>query len=120
MRLRCLRLAFLVQPGPGEQAGVLIEQDGLDDVQLIPCAGLRSVVEQLARGCVMQPLFRENSVEGVTATRCALVASGALYSRHVLPIQHALLRWSAQQSHGSALPSAGPGPVQWLVGAAFA
>ena len=44
------RLAFLGPVGTyGEQAArVLIEQDALEDVQLVPCVGLRSVVEQLA------------------------------------------------------------------------
>ena len=46
------RLAFLGPAGTyGEQAArVLIEQDALEDVQLVPCVGLRSVVEQLAGG----------------------------------------------------------------------
>ena len=91
------RLAFLGPAGTyGEQAArVLIEQDGLDDVQLTPCTGLRSVVEQLAQGlCDAAVVPIENSVEGgVTATLDALWSHPELCIRRalVLPIQHALL-----------------------------
>ena len=91
------RLAFLGPVGTyGEQAArVLIEQDALDDVQLIPCAGLRSVVEHLAGGqCDAAVVPIENSVEGgVTATLDALWSHPELCIRRalVLPIQHALL-----------------------------
>ena len=60
------RLAFLGPAGTyGEQAArVLIEQDALEDVQLVPCVGLRSVVEQLAGECDAAVVPIENSVEG--------------------------------------------------------
>ena len=91
------RLAFLGPAGTyGEQAArVLIEQDALEDVQLVPCVGLRSVVEQLAGGqCDAAVVPIENSVEGgVTATLDALWSHPELCIRRalVLPIQHALL-----------------------------
>ena len=91
------RLAFLGPVGTyGEQAArVLIEQDALEDVQLVPCVGLRSVVEQLAGGqCDAAVVPIENSVEGgVTATLDALWSHPELCIRRalVLPIQHALL-----------------------------
>ena len=92
-----IRLAFLGPVGTyGEQAArVLIEQDALEDVQLVPCVGLRSVVEQLAGGqCDAAVVPIENSVEGgVTATLDALWSHPELCIRRalVLPIQHALL-----------------------------
>ena len=91
------RLAFLGPAGTyGEQAArVLIEQDSLEDVQLVPCVGLRSVVEQLAGGeCDAAVVPIENSVEGgVTATLDALWSHPELCIRRalVLPIRHALL-----------------------------
>ena len=91
------RLAFLGPAGTyGEQAArVLIDQDALNDVQLMPCTGLRSVVEQLAQGqCDAAVVPIENSVEGgVTATLDALWSHPELCIRRalVLPIQHALL-----------------------------
>ena len=91
------RLAFLGPAGTyGEQAAqVLIEQEALEDVQLVPCVGLRSVVEQLAGGeCDAAVVPIENSVEGgVTATLDALWSHPELCIRRalVLPIQHALL-----------------------------
>ena len=91
------RLAFLGPAGTyGEQAArVLIEQDALEDVQLVPCVGLRSVVEQLAGGeCDAAVVPIENSVEGgVTAILDALWSHPELCIRRalVLPIQHALL-----------------------------
>ena len=91
------RLAFLGPVGTyGEQAArVLIEQDALEDVQLVPCVGLRSVVEQLAGGeCDAAVVPIENSVEGgVTATLDALWSHPELCIRRalVLPIRHALL-----------------------------
>ena len=91
------RLAFLGPAGTyGEQAArVLIEQDALEDVQLVPCVGLRSVVEQLAGGeCDAAVVPIENSVEGgVTATLDALWSHPELCIRRalVLPIRHALL-----------------------------
>ena len=120
------RLAFLGPVGTyGEQAArVLIEQDALEDVQLVPCVGLRSVVEQLAGGqCDAAVVPIENSVEGgVTATLDALWSHPELCIRRalVLPIQHALLGSGPLSSHRSALPPAGSGPVQWLVGPASA
>ena len=91
------RLAFLGPAGTyGEQAArMLIEQDALEGVQLVPCVGLRSVVEQLAGGeCDAAVVPIENSVEGgVTATLDALWSHPELCIRRalVLPIQHALL-----------------------------
>jgi prephenate dehydratase len=74
---------------------VLIEQDAIEDVQLVPCVGLRTVVEQLAGGeCDGAVVPIENSVEGgVTATLDALWSHPELCIRRalVLPIQHALL-----------------------------
>ncbi|MGB0825478.1 MAG: prephenate dehydratase domain-containing protein, partial [Synechococcus sp.] len=82
------RLAFLGPVGTyGEQAArVLIEQDALEDVQLVPCVGLRSVVEQLAGGqCDAAVVPIENSVEGgVTATLDALWSHPELCIRRAL------------------------------------
>lgn len=90
-------LAFLGPFGTyGEQAArQFIEEESLSDVQLIPCVGLRAVVEHLAMGhCDSAVVPVENSVEGgVTATLDALWSQSELCIRRalVLPIRHALL-----------------------------
>ena len=123
------RLAFLGPSGTyGEQAArVLIEQEALDDAQLIPCAGLRSVVEHLAQGqCEAAVVPIENSVEGgVTATLDALWSHQDLCIRRalVLPIQHSLLgsgqltRVTEVLSHPQALAQCSGWLAQHLPGA---
>jgi prephenate dehydratase len=91
------RIAFLGPSGTyGEQAATaLIELEQLPQPELVPCNGLRAVVERLAKGdcdCAVVPV--ENSVEGgVTATLDALWSHHDLCIKRalVLPIRHALL-----------------------------
>ena len=91
------RIAFLGPAGTyGEQATTtLIALEQLDEPELVPCMGLRAVVERLATGdCDNAVVPVENSVEGgVTATLDALWSHGELCIRRavVLPIRHALL-----------------------------
>ena len=91
------RIAHLGPAGTyGEQATlVLVEQEAWTEVELVPCVGLRAVVERLAEGdCSAAVVPVENSVEGgVTATLDALWAHPDLCIRRalVLPIRHALL-----------------------------
>ena len=91
------RIAHLGPAGTyGEQATLaLVELEGWGDVELLPCVGLRAVVERLADGdCSAAVVPLENSVEGgVTATSDALWAHPDLCIRRalVLPIRHALL-----------------------------
>ena len=91
------RIAHLGPAGTyGEQATLaLVELEGWGDVELLPCVGLRAVVERLADGdCSAAVVPVENSVEGgVTATLDALWAHPDLCIRRalVLPIRHALL-----------------------------
>ena len=70
------RIAHLGPAGTyGEQATLaLVELEGWGDVELLPCVGLRAVVERLADGdCSAAVVPVENSVEGgVTATLDAL------------------------------------------------
>ena len=94
------RIAFLGPNGTyGEQAAqALIALEQLPAPELVPCVGLRAVVEQLASGgCDAAVVPVENSVEGgVTATLDALWSHRDLCIRRalVLPIRHSLL------SHG--------------------
>ena len=91
------RIAHLGPAGTyGEQATLaLVELESWDDVELVPCVGLRAVVDRLADGdCAAAVVPVENSVEGgVTATLDALWAHPDLCIRRalVLPIRHALL-----------------------------
>ena len=78
------RIAHLGPAGTyGEQATLaLVELEGWSDVELVPCVGLRAVVERLADGdCSAAVVPVENSVEGgVTATLgCTLGASRPLH-----------------------------------------
>lgn len=91
------RIAHLGPAGTyGEQATLaLVELEDWGEVELVPCVGLRAVVERLADGdCSAAVVPVENSVEGgVTATLDALWAHPDLCIRRalVLPIRHALL-----------------------------
>lgn len=91
------RIAHLGPAGTyGEQATLaLVELEDWSEVELVPCVGLRAVVERLADGdCSAAVVPVENSVEGgVTATLDALWAHPDLCIRRalVLPIRHALL-----------------------------
>ena len=91
------RIAHLGPAGTyGEQAALaLVDLEALTNVELMPCVGLRSVVERLAEGqCEAAVVPVENSVEGgVTAILDALWAHPDLCIRRalVLPIRHALL-----------------------------
>ena len=91
------RIAFLGPAGTyGEQAATeLIALEQLEQPELVPCMGLRAVVERLASGdCDNAVVPVENSVEGgVTATLDALWSHRELCIRRalVLPIRHALV-----------------------------
>jgi prephenate dehydratase len=90
-------VAFLGPEGTyGERAArAMVALEALDAVELVPCAGLRAVVEQVADGrCSAAVVPVENSVEGgVTASLDALWLHPELCIRRalVLPIRHALL-----------------------------
>ena len=69
MPLMPTRIAHLGPAGTyGEQATlVLVEQEAWTEVELVPCAGLRAVVERLAEGdCSAAVVPVENSVEGLS------------------------------------------------------
>ena len=91
------RVAFLGPEGTyGERAArAMVRLEGLEAVELVPCAGLRSVVEHVADGrCGAAVVPVENSVEGgVTASLDGLWSHPELCIRRalVLPIRHALL-----------------------------
>ena len=91
------RVAFLGPEGTyGEQAArALAELEGLPNLELVPCVGLRSVVEHVvSKRCEMAVVPVENSVEGgVTASLDALWSHPQLCILRavVLPIRHALL-----------------------------
>ncbi|MAR07678.1 MAG: prephenate dehydratase [Cyanobium sp. NAT70] len=91
------RIAFLGPEGTyGEQAAhALIDLDSLTEPVLMPCVGLRAVVDCLAAcECDAAVVPVENSVEGgVTATLDALWSHPDLCIRRalVLPIRHALV-----------------------------
>lgn len=90
-------VAFLGPEGTyGERAArAMVALEALDSVELVPCAGLRAVVEHVADGrCSAAVVPVENSVEGgVTASLDALWLHPELCIRRalVLPIRHALL-----------------------------
>ena len=90
-------VAFLGPHGTyGERATrALMQLEGLNDAELLPCASLRSVVEHVADGrCDAAVVPVENSVEGgVTASLDALWSNPEICIRRavVLPIRHALL-----------------------------
>lgn len=92
-----IRVAFLGPEGTyGQQAAqALAELEGLANFELVPCIGLRSVVEHVATKCSeMAVVPVENSVEGgVTASLDALWSHPQLCILRavVLPIRHALL-----------------------------
>lgn len=92
-----ISVAFLGPEGTyGEKAArALLELEGQVQAQLVPCVGLRSVVEHVADGrCDAAVVPVENSVEGgVTASLDALWSNPQLCIRRalVLPIRHALL-----------------------------
>ncbi len=91
------RIAFLGPKGTyAEQAAIALSAlEGLKDPELIPCQGLKAVVEHLANknsDAAVLPI--ENSVEGgVTASLDALWSHPELSIRRalVLPIRHALI-----------------------------
>jgi len=91
------RVAFLGPEGTyGERAArAMVELERLEAAELVPCVGLRAVVEHVADGrCAAAVVPVENSVEGgVTASLDALWAHPELCIRRalVLPIRHALL-----------------------------
>ncbi|MDP7327807.1 MAG: prephenate dehydratase domain-containing protein, partial [Prochlorococcaceae cyanobacterium ETNP7_MAG_30] len=91
------RVAFLGPEGTyGEQAArALAELEGLPNLELVPCVGLRSVVEHVvSKRCEMAVVPVENSVEGgVTASLDVLWSHPQLCILRavVLPIRHALL-----------------------------
>ena len=90
-------VAFLGPHGTyGERATrALMQLEGLNDAELLPCVSLRSVVEHVADGrCDAAVVPVENSVEGgVTASLDALWSNPEICIRRavVLPIRHALL-----------------------------
>ena len=90
-------VAFLGPHGTyGERATrALIQLEGLNAAELLPCVSLRSVVEHVADGrCDAAVVPVENSVEGgVTASLDALWSNPEICIRRavVLPIRHALL-----------------------------
>ena len=90
-------VAFLGPHGTyGERATrALMQLEGLNAAELLPCVSLRSVVEQVADGrCDAAVVPVENSVEGgVTASLDALWSNPEICIRRavVLPIRHALL-----------------------------
>ena len=92
-----IRVAFLGPEGTyGQQAAqALAELEGLANFELVPCIGLRSVVEHVAtKRSEMAVVPVENSVEGgVTASLDALWSHPQLCILRavVLPIRHALL-----------------------------
>ena len=91
------KVAFLGPHGTyAEQAaGVLAKLERLEKAELVPCLGLRSVVEQAANGnCDAAVVPIENSIEGgVTTSLDALWSNPELCIRRalVLPIQHSLI-----------------------------
>ncbi len=90
-------VAFLGPHGTyGERATrALMQLEGLNAAELLPCVSLRSVVEHVADGrCDAAVVPVENSVEGgVTASLDALWSNPEICIRRavVLPIRHALL-----------------------------
>ena len=92
-----ISVAFLGPVGTyGEKAArALLQLEHQDEARLVPCVGLRSVVEHVADGrCDAAVVPVENSVEGgVTASLDALWSNPDLCIRRalVLPIRHALL-----------------------------
>lgn len=92
-----IRVAFLGPEGTyAEKAALaLAELENLSTPTLVPCLGLRSVVETAANGkCDAAVVPIENSVEGgVTTSLDALWSNQKLCIRRalVLPIQHALI-----------------------------
>jgi len=92
-----ISVAFLGPQGTyGEMAArALIQLEGHENAQFVPCVGLRSVVDHVADGrCEAAVVPVENSVEGgVTASLDALWSNPELCIRRalVLPIRHALL-----------------------------
>lgn len=92
-----ISVAFLGPVGTyGEKAArALLQLEHQDEARLVPCVGLRSVVENVADGrCDAAVVPVENSVEGgVTASLDALWSNPDLCIRRalVLPIRHALL-----------------------------
>ncbi len=90
-------LAFLGPEGTfGEQAAnALAQEEGICNPVLVPCVGLRSVVEHLATGMTDFAVIPvENSVEGgVTESLDSIWSYPKLWIRRalVLPIKHALI-----------------------------
>ncbi|WP_320677718.1 prephenate dehydratase [Prochlorococcus sp. MIT 1300] len=91
------RLAFLGPEGTyAEKAAIsLAELEGLQEIELVPCQGLHSVVEHVAKkNCDGAVIPIENSVEGgVTASLDALWLYPELFIQRalVIPIQHSLI-----------------------------
>ena len=123
------QVAFLGPQGTyGEQAArALVGLEGFLNPELLPCVGLRAVVEHLATDrCDAAVVPVENSVEGgVTATLDALWAHPTLCIRRavVMPIRHALLSSGGLQdisevlSHPQALAQCSGWLTAYLPGA---
>ena len=92
-----IRVAYLGPKGTfAEKAAIrLVELEKLDQAELIPCLGMQSVIEQVAKNlCDLAVVPIENSVEGgVTGSLDALWSFPDLFIKRalVLPIKHALI-----------------------------
>mgnify|MGYP001261178391 CR=1 FL=1 len=91
------QVAFLGPNGTyAEEAAIyLAKLEKYNDAKFIPCAGIRSVIDHIARKlCDVAVVPIENSVEGgVTATLDSLWTNPELFIRRavVMPIQHSLI-----------------------------
>ena len=92
-----IRVAYLGPKGTyAEKAAIrLVRLEKLDDAELIPCTGIHSVIEHVAKNlCDLAVVPIENSVEGgVTGTLDSLWRFPELFITRavVLPIKHALV-----------------------------
>ena len=92
-----IRVAYLGPKGTfAEKAAIrLVELEKIEQAELIPCLGMHSVIEQVAKKlCDFAVVPIENSVEGgVTGSLDALWSFPELFIKRalVLPIRHALI-----------------------------
>ena len=92
-----IRVAYLGPKGTfAEKAAIrLVELEKIEQAELIPCLGMHSVIEQVAKKlCEFAVVPIENSVEGgVTGSLDALWSFPELFIKRalVLPIRHALI-----------------------------